>query len=70
MAIFGIPPFAHSSNPEFRPVFAIKSESRVSKTETVEPEKPNIREPPINFIFFPLRLRYGEERYHGCRFLL
>ena len=25
MAIFGIPPFAHSSNPEFRPVFAIKS---------------------------------------------
>ena len=25
MAIFGIPPFAHSSNPESRPVFAIKS---------------------------------------------
>ena len=24
-AIFGIPPFAHSSNPEFRSVFAIKS---------------------------------------------
>ena len=75
-----------SSNPDgyfWHPTFCAFFQSRISsrfcykirnpefqKRKIVEREKPNIREPPINFIFFPLRLRYCEERYHGCRFLL